>query len=134
MSTYDEQARALVLAGGLLVELARDESLPIGLRQKAVKIARHFPTVGEILLQSKIARHASPSLFSMPAPSHEEQLSWMRDCTEGPLTFEIHLDWPEERASSISWGSAPDQDRIELRRASRSASCGSSRASAGSSE
>lgn len=102
MSTLDEQTRALVWAGGLLVEIAEDESLPLGLRQKAVKIARHFPTVGEVLLQSNFARHASPSLFSMPAPSREEQLSWMRDCSAGPLTSETSLEWPKEHQGGSS--------------------------------
>lgn len=94
MSTIDEQARALVWAGGLLVELAKDESLPLPLRQKAVTIARHFPTVGEVLLQSQLVRHVSPSMFSMPAPSREEQLFWMKDFTEGPLTYDTALAWP----------------------------------------
>ena len=96
MSTLEEQALALVWAGGLLVEIAKDESLPLGLRQKAVRIARHFPTVGGVFLQSELVRHASPSLFSMPAPSREEKISWVKDCTEGPLTYDTALDWPEQ--------------------------------------
>lgn len=111
MSTLEEQTRALVWAGGLLVEIAKDESLPIRLRKKAVQVARHFPTVGEVLLQAKLARHATPSLFSMPAPSREEELSWIRDCAAGALTSETSLDWPEARRTlPDAFAAAPDQD------------------------
>lgn len=92
MSTTDEQARAIVWAGGLLVEIARDESLPSALRDKAVKIARHFPTAGEVLLQSELVRQASPVLFSTCDASRRERLSWMDDRKDGPLTFDTRLD------------------------------------------
>lgn len=44
----NERSRALVWAGGLLIELARDKGLPLDLRRRAVSIARHFPTIEEV--------------------------------------------------------------------------------------
>jgi hypothetical protein len=41
MTTLSERARSLVWAGAFLVELAKDESLPIAVRRTAVVIARH---------------------------------------------------------------------------------------------
>lgn len=45
MTTPDERTRALVWAGGFLIELARDRSLSLDVRRRAVVIARHFPTI-----------------------------------------------------------------------------------------
>lgn len=45
MTTSDERARALVWAGGFLIQISRDQSLPLDLRQRATVIARHFPTI-----------------------------------------------------------------------------------------
>ena len=33
------------MAGGFLIEIARDESLPLAVRRQAVVIARHFLTI-----------------------------------------------------------------------------------------
>lgn len=48
MTTPSERARALVWAGGLLVELAQDKRLPLDVRNSARVIARHFPTVRDV--------------------------------------------------------------------------------------
>lgn len=48
MTTLVERTRALVWAGGFLIELARDRSLPLEIRKQAVVIARHFPTIEDI--------------------------------------------------------------------------------------
>lgn len=91
MSTFDEQTRALVWAGGFLIEIARDESLPLPLRQRAVEIARHFPTQGDLLLD---ARFRSPATIGAGGATHEEMLSWAKDCKHGPLTEGTKLAWP----------------------------------------
>lgn len=48
MTMQDERTRALVWAGGFLVELARNDSLPLNVRRRAVVIARHFPTIEDV--------------------------------------------------------------------------------------
>lgn len=48
MTLPDERTRALIRAGGFLIELARDESLPLRVRQQAGVIARHFPTYEDV--------------------------------------------------------------------------------------
>lgn len=45
MTMPHKRSRAIVWAGGFLIELAKDESLPLTIRQTAVQIARHFPTI-----------------------------------------------------------------------------------------
>jgi len=55
MTMPEERARAIVSAGAFLIELARDKSLPIRVRQQAVSIARHFPTAGEVSLAADLA-------------------------------------------------------------------------------
>src|SRR5690606_10984757 len=55
MTTSHEQARALVWAGGFLIELANDNSLPLAVRQRAVMIARHFPTASEVMLGRRLS-------------------------------------------------------------------------------
>lgn len=47
-----ERTRALLWAGGFLIELARDRSLPLDVRRRAVHIARHFPTIEDISAMS----------------------------------------------------------------------------------
>lgn len=42
MTLPDERTRALIWAGGFLIELALDESLSLRFRPQAVVIARHF--------------------------------------------------------------------------------------------
>lgn len=54
MTTLVERTRALVWAGGFLMELARDRSLPLEIRRKAVDIARHFLTVEEYLCHGPV--------------------------------------------------------------------------------
>ncbi|MGA7436764.1 MAG: BPSL0761 family protein [Luteibacter sp.] len=50
MTTPNERARALVWAGGFLIELAQDKRLPVDVRKSAVAIARHFPTTRDVSL------------------------------------------------------------------------------------
>mgnify|MGYP001281190788 CR=1 FL=1 len=48
MTMPDERTRAMIWAGGFLIELARDTSLSLSVRQRAVVIARHFPTIEDV--------------------------------------------------------------------------------------
>lgn len=48
MTMPDERTRALLWAGGFLIELARDDRLPVDVRRSAVAIARHFPTIEQV--------------------------------------------------------------------------------------
>ena len=52
MTTSDERTRAMVWAGAFLVELARSPELPLAVRQRAVWIARHFPTVEDVRMMA----------------------------------------------------------------------------------
>src|SRR3546814_5792017 len=45
MTMPHERTRALVWAGGFLVDLAHNKKLPVEVRRSAVVIARHFPTI-----------------------------------------------------------------------------------------
>lgn len=58
MTMPEERTWALLWDGGFLIELARDEGLPIAVRSRAVAIARHFPTVQDV---SNMAMLDSPS-------------------------------------------------------------------------
>ena len=60
MTMPHERTRALLWAGGFLIELARDASLPISVRQRAIVIARHFPTIEDVSTLSG-AGHSSNS-------------------------------------------------------------------------
>ncbi|TWT23621.1 hypothetical protein FQY83_03050 [Luteimonas marina] len=94
MTLPDERARALVWAGGFLVELARNASLPLRVRQRAVLIARHFPTAGEVMLAATVTESGTGvGLVLGPA---EDGRDWMADCPQGPLTMSTRLEWPEE--------------------------------------
>ncbi len=66
MTMPRERTRALLWAGGFLVELAGYESLPLALRQRAVEIARHFPTIESV---SHMARHPSGLGVGLEMPS-----------------------------------------------------------------
>lgn len=92
MSTVEEKARALVCAGGLLIEIARDESLPVAIRRRAVVIARHFPTAGEVVLEANLALRGAGQA---PLVTTEQQASWFKDCRHGALTYGTRLDWPD---------------------------------------
>lgn len=94
MTTPHERARALVWAGGFLIELAHDESLPVAVRQRAVMIARHFPTASEVMLGARFSeRESGRPLESVRVGDGN---AWIADCSLGPLTYATRLPWPEE--------------------------------------
>src|SRR5690606_25278772 len=94
MTTPYERSRALIWAGGLLIELARDERLPLDVRQKAARTARHFPTIEQVgHLAATLASSSSPFGLHLEDPgTHAE---WAEGCKYGPLTWDTRLRWPE---------------------------------------
>ena len=93
MTTPDERTRALVWAGSFLIELARDKGLPIAVRQRAVMIARHFPTIEDVSSMALI-RHPSGLGIGLDAPSEHHLES--DQGRFGPLRYSTRLAWPED--------------------------------------
>lgn len=92
MSTPEERLRSLVWAGGLLVEIARDESLPRSLRRRAVVIARHFPTVEDLAGEAQ-AHSAFGGGLNLEAPHKIPE--WAESLAKGPLRNSTRLAVPE---------------------------------------
>lgn len=92
MTLPDERTRALLWAGGFLIEVARDESLPLRTRQRAVVIARHFPTIEDVAHMS-LFRHSSGLGLGLEAPN---EVAWAEGCPLGPLRHSTRLEWPRE--------------------------------------
>lgn len=93
MTTPVERTRALLRAGGFLIELARDKRLPVDVRRSAVVIARHFPTVEDVA-QLAMFRH-DPSGLGVGLASPRETPSWAEECEFGPLRRSTRLKLPE---------------------------------------
>lgn len=92
MTTPEERTRALVWAGGFLIELARDESLPLAVRRRAVAIARHFPTVEQV---SAMAQFRHPTGLGMGLDVPKEEPSVSGESRFEPLRYSTRLAWPE---------------------------------------
>ncbi|WP_284343803.1 BPSL0761 family protein [Dyella mobilis] len=92
MTLPDERTRALLLAGSFLIELARNTDLPIAVRQRAIIIARHFPTLEDVSRMA-IFRHPSGFGVGLTTPIKGE---WEKGYPCGPLLHSTRLDWPEE--------------------------------------
>lgn len=92
MTMRDERTRALVWAGGFLIELVKDKRLPIDVRRSAIVIARHFPTIEDISFMSAF-RHPSGLGIEMESPY--DTPGWAESCKYGPLTHSTRLQWPE---------------------------------------
>ena len=91
MTLPDERTRALIWAGGFLIELARDESLPLSVRQQAVTIARHFPTYEDVSNMAMF-RHSSGLGIGLEDPGTVDLAD---GCPQGPLWRSTRLAWPE---------------------------------------
>lgn len=90
MTMPSERTRALIWAGGLLIDLARDRTLPVSLRRRAVVIARHFPTVEDVELMADSM--PSTSLGCMLGTVEEE---WKRQSgSHGALQHFTRFGWP----------------------------------------
>lgn len=92
MTMPDERTRALILAGGFLIELARNEDLPLSIRQQAVVIARHFPTVEDVSAMA-LYRDSSGLGVGLMDPCDAPTLA--QECRFGPLLYSTRLEWPE---------------------------------------
>lgn len=92
MTLPHERTRSLLWAGGFLIELARDESLPLNIRRRAVVIARHFPTYEDIA-HLAIFRHSSGLGVGLEDPNHVD----LGDCCKyGLLLWSTKFAWPED--------------------------------------
>ena len=93
MTTPHERSRALVWAGAFFIEIARDERLPVDVRQQAVRIARHFPTIEQIgHLAATVNSSTSPFRIGLENPSANPE--WAGDSKHGSLTSHTRLGWP----------------------------------------
>jgi hypothetical protein len=94
MTTPVERTRALLWAGGFLIEVARNKTLPLDVRRAAVVIARHFPTIEDVSSMSvtPMGRFPGPMLASPSEVPAETELGKF-----GPLLYSTRLGWPEER-------------------------------------
>jgi hypothetical protein len=90
MTMPTERTRALLWAGGFLIELARDKRLPVEVRRRAVVIARHFPTKEDVTDLAFL----QPSESGGPLPPPDE-VAWKDDCKYGPLLHGSRFGWPE---------------------------------------
>lgn len=91
MTMLDERTRALFWVGGFLIELARDTSLPLMVRRRAVVIARHFPAIEDIAAMV-LFRHSSGLGIGLATPG--EAGGRAEDCQFGPLRHSTRLEWP----------------------------------------
>lgn len=92
MTMPDERTRALLWAGGFLIELARDDSLPLSVRRRAVVIARHFPTVEDVSTMA-VFRHSSGLGLGLVSPT--DVRSKNDEGRFGLLRYSTKLVWPE---------------------------------------
>lgn len=93
MTTPNERARSLIQAGGFLIELARDKSLPLPVRRAAVAIARHFPMAHEV---SFAASHSPSFGLDLKLESPGDIAAWAKDFPQGLLRESTRLTWPED--------------------------------------
>lgn len=98
MTTPDERTRALLWAGGFLIELARDERLPVDVRRISVVIARHFPAIEDVASMA-IFRHSSGLGIGLAVPNEVE--GW-NDLKFGPLRYSTRLRFPDGPESDES--------------------------------
>lgn len=96
MTTPTERARSLVWAGAFLVELNKDQTLPLGIRRTAAVIARHFPTTLDI------KRMASAPFPDVEIGSSAELADWLKDFPQGALLDSTRLNFPEEQPAPKS--------------------------------
>lgn len=95
MTMPDERSRAVLWAGGLLVQLNGDRRVPMDIRQAATRIARHFPTVSDVAGASRLKFLGEyGSLFADP----RDCARWEESCHGRPLSTHTRLPWPTEDA------------------------------------
>jgi hypothetical protein len=92
MSTTEERSRALVWAGGFLVQVNRNRNLPLELRRQATVIARHFPTIEVV---RRLPTHVELFVPGAGHVSRTELETWCNGLEHGPLKDSTRLRWPE---------------------------------------
>lgn len=92
MTMPTERTRALLWAGGFLIELARDERLPADVRRSAVVIARHFPTIEDVARMA--AFRDEPGGLGVGVADPKETPAWAKGCRLGPLRYSTRLTLP----------------------------------------
>ena len=93
MTMPDERTRSLLWAGSFLVDIARDEALPVSIRRRAATIARHFPTVEDV---TWLAESIRDSVLSIQLASPEQALPEQSDWDFEPLRHSTRFSWPED--------------------------------------
>lgn len=93
MTIPDERTRALLWAGGFLIDIARDKRLPADIRRSAAVISRHFPTIEDVSAMANFG-HVSGLGIDL-APPHECP-AWAEDCRHDPLRDSTRLAWPKD--------------------------------------
>lgn len=92
MTIPEERTRALVWAGGFLVELARDSTLPLAVRRRAVIIARHFPTIEQVSFSAMLE---DLEVFKAEYTNGQFDPGLGEGMKFGPLKYSTRLAWPE---------------------------------------
>lgn len=94
MTTSDERTRAMIWAGAFLVELAKSSELPLAVRQRAVWVARHFPTIEDIGTMAAF-RH-EPTGLGMGLDPPDSVAELLKSFPRGALYRSTRLEWPNE--------------------------------------
>lgn len=92
MTTPHERTRAMIWAGGFLIEISLNKDLPLEMRRAATVIARHYPTTSDIRMLASLSSAAGFGdwlVHPRDVPSASEE------CGHGPLTSSTSLPWPE---------------------------------------
>lgn len=84
MTMPDERARALIWAGGFLLELIRDPRMPDDVKLKAKRIARHFPCVQDVSCSDG---KTLDGCLKLVVPDKEALKEWTAGFALGPLTW-----------------------------------------------
>lgn len=92
MTMPNERTEALLRAGSLLIRIAQDSSLPLALRQRAITIARHFPTIEDL---SCMAMSSSQSVYDVQIAPPLAVLSDVDSADLIPLRHSTKFSWPD---------------------------------------
>lgn len=77
MTTPDERTRSLLQTGAFLKELSSDPCVAIAVREEALRLLRHYPTVSTVSLLARLeARHGSNILTPNFEPAWLEGYSF----------------------------------------------------------
>jgi len=97
MTVPSERTRAVLWAGGLLVQINDDACMPLDIRLAAHNIARHFPTVSDV---ASMALLSTPGIGGAMFERPEHVAGWEDGCLAGPLKYSTRLRCPDEPSDS----------------------------------